>query len=175
MIPAGSGARRAALDEAYKIDPGFRRTEGRLTGGPMSRVTPLLRWCAVCLSAGKASRSCLGLARAGLGFLARLPGLAPFSGWWRRSRPRARAAGAHSQVFVLVQQDIPLNLNYLSRTLEHSSDCVLCREGSITLASGGVSCLEAGHLPSIPSHVPTAERSITSSKSKLVPKRLTTR
>jgi hypothetical protein len=42
-------------------------TEGRLTGGnrtvdPVSRVTPLLRWCAVCLGAGKASLSCLGLA-----------------------------------------------------------------------------------------------------------------
>jgi hypothetical protein len=58
--------------------------------------------------------------------------------------------------------NIPLNLNYLSRALERGSDCVLCREGSITLALGGVSCLAAGHLHSCPLHARTAKRFINS-------------
>jgi hypothetical protein len=36
MVPAGSGARRAALDEAYKIDPGFALgARGYRCSGPL--------------------------------------------------------------------------------------------------------------------------------------------
>jgi hypothetical protein len=50
----------------------------------------IVAWCAVWLGAGKVSLSCLSPCPGGPRLPDRLPGLAPFSGRWRRSRRLAR-------------------------------------------------------------------------------------
>ena len=66
---------------------GLRATDWRQLHD-RSRVArhAIVAWCAVWLGAGEASLSCLSPCPGGPRLPDRLPGLAPFSGRWRRSR-----------------------------------------------------------------------------------------